>query len=122
MTENIITLPAETVSEPLPVGQYDLRFIGCEQVPANLEKGYKAAVRFNFEVSAGPFSGRKTSRFCGLSSGSKAILPNFLTALMGQQPKPGAVDVSPFIGKQYKAQVAKSPNGESTRVESVFLL
>jgi hypothetical protein len=116
----IIDLPSG--SSPVIPGNYTLRFTGIVNMPANLEKGYKAAIRFEFEVAEGELTGSGASRICTVSAGSKAELPRFLTALMGKAPEPGRVDVSPFVGKLYMGIVATSPQGKGVRVESIFPL
>ena len=107
-----INLP-EAKSGGIPEGIYKGRFLAVESVPPNLEKGYKAALKFTFEVSEGEHAGRKVSRICGIANGPKAELPKLLMGLMGKTPEPGGVDLAPYVGKAYILTVSEK------RVENV---
>jgi len=119
-TGGVFVLPsAEGGTGGVPVGNYELTFVGAEGVPANVELGYKPALRFNFKIATGEYAGKHVSRTCSLSAGPKTILRQFVAMIQGRDA--GAeFDPGSFVGKPYKAFVAQSPKGKGTRVERVF--
>jgi hypothetical protein len=109
-----ITLP-EAKSGGIPDGSYKAKLSTVESVPPNLDKGYKAALKFVFEVTEGDYKGAKVSRIVGIANGPKAMLPGVLKSIMKADPKPGGIDLQPYIGREYMVSVTK-------RVEAIIAL
>lgn len=98
-------------------GQYALRFKAVENVPADLERGYKQGLKFMFETD----DGRPVGRICSVSFGPKAGLPKFYQCITGVEFKGGKVDFAPYIGRRYAGQVVRTEAG-GVRVETVMQL
>lgn len=116
----IINLP-EASNGGVPEGTYKLKFVDSEPVPPNLEKNYKPGIRFSFEIQEGTEKGKRISRICSISGGPKAELPKFLKALTGSEPKPGEINLSPYMGRSFVGTVARSQSG-ATRVETIIAI
>jgi len=102
---NIFNMP-EAKTGGVPDGSYEATFVGVEHVPANLEKGYKPAIKLVFEIAKGEHTGSKASRIAGIANGPKAHLPKLLKNIMKADPLAGAIDLGPFVGRPYMVSVA----------------
>ena len=106
----------------VPVGIYSAAiFDGIEQVPANVEKGYKPGFRFKFRITEGKFTGAIASRIPGgQSPTTRNGLGKFLAEMTGQPLADGVrYDIKPLIGKPYTI-VVKATDSGGTRVDTVM--
>ena len=105
----------------VPVGLYQAVFEGIEDVPENVEKGYKSGFKFKFKVLDKEHEGAIASRILGgTRPTTKNGLGKFLAEMTGVPLANGVdYDVEPCLGKPFTIVVKAGESG-GTRVDTVI--
>jgi hypothetical protein len=106
----------------LPEGSYYGEFVGVEKVENRFQPD-KGALRWDWKVTQGEFTGKIMSRTTGDKPGPDNACGRILIGLLGRTPTANEnVNIKAFVGRKYLCQVAKAKDSTTTRVESVTLL
>jgi hypothetical protein len=91
-----------------------------EGVTETKHEQYGPGVVFNWKVQGGEHDGKLACRAGKPEATTGNITGKLLHQLLGEQFKPGEVDLTPCIGRAYTIVVALAPQGDGkkTRVES----
>ncbi|SRR5579871_6594146 len=104
----------------VPVGSYMMEFCGYEEVPADKDRGFGAALRWKFVITEGKYKDSTVSRITTPSPTLKNACGKMLSAIIGKPLTAGdGADLDEHIGVGLIGQVAETESG-ATRVESVM--
>ncbi len=107
-----------TVKKPgIPVGHYLAVFLRIDAV----DNQYGPALRWVFEIAAGPYISKEISRFTRTEFTTANAAGKMLNGIVGREVEADEqIDLSDYFGKPYQIEVKESPKGESTRVERCY--
>lgn len=99
----------------VPSGEHRVRFLFCEEADGNSEFG--PAVRWVFEVLAGPDKGLRVSTLTGRKFSGSTAAGRLLSQLRGSPLSSETVDLKQLEGSQHVAVVVSA--GAGTKVAAV---
>lgn len=100
-----------------PQGEYVAEFLGV--TPTDHDQWGPGAM-FSFEVLEGEFAGCVSMRTSKRNPTGKNLCGRLIAGLTGQKIQSGAkINIEHLVGKKFKIMVMDSPDGDTTRLESV---
>jgi len=116
--KSLFKVTVEESFESVPVGGYRTKFVRVEEAEGSPQ--YGPALRWCFEITDGPFTGKLATALTGQKFSAKTNAGKLLSQLQGKVLEQGqTVDLSQFMGQVYAANVIATESG-STKVDSVF--
>lgn len=117
-TKALTTIVVEESFESVPVGGYRTKFLRVEEAEGSPQ--YGPALRWCFEVTDGPMTGKLATALTGRKFTTKTNAGKLLSQLQGRPlEKSQTVDLNQFVGQSYAVNVTETESG-STKVDSCF--